>query len=103
MAFSSTDWSPLLVEFEHAVASDVGAATLFDRFEDALDRRLVEVTGRSPPPAGLGNCRQPTLNPTRSLLRRQPWFDSECAAARAAWRRLRWLKAPTTEVSRARS
>ena len=103
MAFSSTDWSPLLVEFEHAVASDVGAATLFDRFEAALDWRLVEVTGRSPPPAGLGNCRQPTLNPTRSLVRRQLWFVSECAAARAAWRRLHWLQAPTTEVSHARS
>ena len=103
MAFSSTDWSPLLVEFEYAVASDVGAATLFDRFEAALDRRLVEVTGRSPPPAGVGKRRQTTLNPTRALLRRQPWFDGECAAARAAWRRLRWLQAPTTEISRARS
>ena len=50
--FSSTDWSPLLVEFEHAVASDVGAATLFDQFEAALDQCLVEVMGRSPPQLG---------------------------------------------------
>ena len=103
MAFLSTDWSPLLIEFEHAIASDVGVATLFDQFEAALDRRLVEVMGQSPPPAWLGNCRQPMLNPTRALLHCQPWFDGECVAARAAWHRLHWLKAPTTDVSCARS
>ena len=43
------------MEFAHAVASDVGEVTLFAQFEAALDQHLVEVTGRSPPLAGLGN------------------------------------------------
>ena len=76
---------------------------MFAHFEQEIDARLSAVTGST---QGL-RLRSPAtgrrVNPTSALLRRQPWFDRECAAARAEWRRLRWQQAPADAVSRARS
>ena len=48
-AFWATDWSPVLTDWQRAVASGVGTAGVLDHFEQFVDARLCELTGSSGP------------------------------------------------------